>query len=633
MKMPAMIAAEFRRLTSTRMAVIALLALMAVPVLYGGLYLWANQDPYARLSELPVGLVVDDRGVPATSDTPERNYGQQVADELLKGAAFDWRPMDADQAAEALKDGHVDFVVTLPPDFSEALVSAGTDNPRQAEITLETNDANNYLASTIGTQAAEKIRRQVAELVDQEVASRMLTGLSQVRGKITTAAEGAGKLADGAAAASNGMKQLETGIGQVDAGAQTLSTKLQELHVGTGKLASGSTQVADGAKQVAAGVTTLAGYADEVATAAKDATARLPEVRDTVKQRLIAQGLTETQVNDILALLDPVGADLTAGNAKLQQAAGKIDKLRDGADAVASGAATVRDGAATVDDAVGQLADGAGKLAQGTAQLSTGAAQLTDGLGRLNDGATELHDGLASGAGQIPMSDEELRDLQAAVIANPVSVNSGNLAAAGQYGAGLAPFFAALAGWIGIYALFLIVKPVSKRAITALRSPVRITLAGWLTPAALGGVQMIGLFLVLSVALGFGFQHPPATLGIMVLASLTYAAIILALNVWMGSVGQFLALVLMVLQLVTAGGTFPWQTLPPALAWLHHVLPMSFIVDAMRQLMYGGDVGRVGGDVAFIVAWLAAGLLLTLAGVARMIRRRTMHDLAPSLIG
>ena len=29
-------------------------------------------------------------------------------------------------------------------------------------------------------------------------------------------------------------------------------------------------------------------------------------------------------------------------------------------------------------------------------------------------------------------------------------------------------FFAALAGWIGIYALFLIVKPVSKRAVTAL---------------------------------------------------------------------------------------------------------------------------------------------------------------------
>ena len=56
MKIPALFAAELRRLTSTRMRVIALIALILVPVLYGGLYLWANQDPYAKFSEVPVAL-------------------------------------------------------------------------------------------------------------------------------------------------------------------------------------------------------------------------------------------------------------------------------------------------------------------------------------------------------------------------------------------------------------------------------------------------------------------------------------------------------------------------------------------------------------------------------------------------
>ena len=41
-----------------------------------------------------------------------------------------------------------------------------------------------------------------------------------------------------------------------------------------------------------------------------------------------------------------------------------------------------------------------------------------------------------------------------------------------------------------------------------------------------------------------------------------FIAIIQALNAWLGTVGQFLGLVLMVLQLVSAGGTFPWQTIP-----------------------------------------------------------------------
>jgi len=119
----------------------------------------------------------------------------------------------------------------------------------------------------------------------------------------------------------------------------------------------------------------------------------------------------------------------------------------------------------------------------------------------------------------------------------------------------------------------------------------------------------------------------------MVLASAAYAAIILALNVWFGSVGQFLGLVLMVLQLVTAGGTFPWQTLPAPLAALHQVLPMGYVVDALRQAMYGGDLGRAAADALVLVAWLVGALVLAAIGVTRMTHYRTLRDLQPSLIG
>ena len=80
MKVPAMIAAELRRLTATRMSILALVALMLVPVLYGGVYLWANQDPYGRLSEVPVALV--------NLDTGAQNDGASVIN--ASNAAF-WR--------------------------------------------------------------------------------------------------------------------------------------------------------------------------------------------------------------------------------------------------------------------------------------------------------------------------------------------------------------------------------------------------------------------------------------------------------------------------------------------------------------------------------------------------------------
>ncbi|AZH77044.1 hypothetical protein CSX12_00475 [Microbacterium sp. Y-01] len=611
MKVPAMIAAELRRLTASKMGILALVALICVPILYGGLYLWANQDPYAKFPDVPVALVVDDEGAPAPTTGTEPangdtvNYGEDVAENLIEGNAFDWQRMSEKEAAEALRTGSVDFTVTIPTDFSAALTSAAGDDPHQARIELETNDANNYLASSMGTQAVEKIRSSVAEMVGSEAAERLLTGLSDVRDKLITATDGASQLADGAGSAASGSSTLADGTAQ--------------LADGTAQLAAGAQTLASGAQQVSAGNRQLADVADRAGSAVQQATDALPQVRTDIANALTEQGLTPEEIDQVLAKLDPLGTRLQEGNAQVQGAVGKVDQLADGAASLAAGAS--------------DLATGAGTVASGASAANDGAAQLRDGLATLASGTAELRDGLSNGVDAIPASTPELRSLQADTISDPVKVSSDKVASAEDYGAGLAPFFAALSAWIGIYALFLIVKPISRRAITALHSPIRITLAGWLTPAMLGAVQMLGLMGILAITLGFTFDHPLGTLGVMMFASATFAAIILALNVWLGSVGQFLGLVLMVLQLVTAGGTFPWQTLPAPLAALHHVLPLGYVVDAMRQLMYGGDYARAGWDLAVLGAWLAGALLLAMIGVTRMTHRRTLRDLQPSLIG
>ncbi|MDR6168005.1 putative membrane protein [Microbacterium paludicola] len=647
MKIPALISAELRRLTATRMSVVALIALMLVPVLYGGLYLWANQDPYGKFADIPVALVDLDAGAPASEGDGTVNYGSEVADKLVEGKDFGWKQMDAAEAQEALRTGEVDFSVTLPEDFSLALTSAAGDTPRQATLLLATNDANNYLASSIGSQAVERIRSSVAELVGREAASRLLTGIADIRVQLQNATDGANQLVDGAGQALDGANQLADGTGRLSSGAvqlrdgaNQLADGASQLADGTRTLAQGSSDLASGAAQVSDGTAELAGYADRVRAAVDDAAGQLPQVRTDIAALLADGGLDEGQIAAVLARLDPIGERLQSGATRVDEATGQIDRLAAGAAQVssgaaqlASGAAQAADGAASVSSGAGQLASATDEAATGAAQLDEGARQLASGLGTLDGGLVTLRDGLSSGVAQLPDSTPELRDQQAQTIADPVAVDSGNLAKAGDYGAGLAPFFAALAGWIGIYALFLIVKPVSRRAVTALRSPLRVTLAGWLTPAMLGGIGMIVLFGVLSIALGFNFSSPVGTLGMLITASFTYAAIILALNVWLGSVGQFIGLVLMVLQLVTAGGTFPWQTLPAPLAALHHVLPMGYVVDGMRQWMYGGDLSRVSLDLAVLFAWMAGALVLAAVGVARMTHGRTLRDLQPSLIG
>jgi putative membrane protein len=435
----------------------------------------------------------------------------------------------------------------------------------------------------------------------------------------TAASGGIAGLADGSAALATGATGLADGAAAAATGAATLATGATATADGAATAASGAATLAEGAGQTAAGATTLANSL--VTAAAGTQTLAAGAGSAAAGAGTLAAGAGQAATG---------AADLATGATEANTGAGT---LAAGAGQTAAGAVTLRDGAAAAADGAASLSTGADSARWGADTLAAGASSLSDGLVSLTDGAGTLRDGLADGVAGIPDSDAATIDLQGATIADPVDLTTAAVTSAGTYGAGLAPFFASLAGWIGIYALFLIVKPVSRRAITALHSPLKITLAGWLTPGILGLVQMAALFGILTGVLHFEVHNPIGTYAMMGLAALTFAAIILALNVWLGSVGQFVGLVLMVLQLVTAGGTFPWQTLPAPLAFLHHVVPMSYAVDGIRQLMYGGNPATALNDAGVLLLWLTGALALAAIGVVRMTHFRTLRDLKPSLIG
>jgi putative membrane protein len=600
---PTLIRTEFARLTASRMSRIALVALMLVPVLYGGLYLWANRDPYASLDQVPAALVVADTG--ATMSGKAVHYGRDVADQIVASHDFDWTVVSASTAAKGVRDGRFDFTLTLPASFSKNLVSASSSSPTRASVDLTTNDTNSYLASTIAGQAALTVKSSIAARVSSAAAGQFLLGLNDIHDSLSSAASGASQLKSGAASAASGATSLARGTAQLAAGAN--------------QLAAGTAQVATGAKQVAAGNAQLVASAGTMAAQAKQLSGAISGIGAKISGQLTAAGVSQSTIDAVLADLAPIGAAAQSANGSLQAASGQISQLAAGSAQVASGAA--------------QSASGAKQAATGAEQSASGASSLSQGLDQLQTGATSLSDGLVTGAAKVPSTDAAARAAQSAAIGNPVSVKTDAVTKATDYGAGLAPFFISLAAWIGIYALFLIVKPLSRRALTAVRRPIRIALAGWLAPAILGVVQMAAVFLIVALALRLDVGNPLATYGFMALASLTFAAIILALNAWLGSVGQFLGLVLMVVQLVTAGGTFPWQTLPGPLAALHHALPMSYAVDGLRQLMYGGSATTALSDALVLLCWLLGGVALTALAAVRMTRHRTLGDLRPSLIG
>jgi len=594
-----LIRAEFARLTASRLGIASLVALMTVPLFYGGLYLWGNHDPYSNLDDIPAALVVSDTGT--TVDGVATNYGEKTASSLLGDRQFGWVEVSASAAEAGVKNGRYDFALEFPADFSKNLASASGEEPTAASIALLTDDTNSYLSTTIAKQVAESVRVEVAKQVGEKAALTLLDSVGDIRDGLVKATSGATSLADGATGAASGAGSLASGTASLASGAATLSSGLTTLDGQAAALPGATAQLSSGASSVAQG----AAGATQIAQANRAA---------------IAAGLAG----------DP---DQAAIMAAYDRMTGILVETGTGAQRVSAGAEQLNGSASALTGAVHQAASGAATLSAGAAQAASGASELASGTSRLSSGAAELEGSLGDAVTTIPDSTAAQRKATSELIADPLTVKHHAITEAADYGAGLAPFFLSLSSWIGIYALFLLVRPLSRRALTAVRRPVRTMLAGWLTPAVLGVVQMVALFAVVTLALHLPVAQPLALVAFMAFVAVTFAAIVLALNVLLGSVGQFLALIFMVVQLVVAGGTFPWQTLPGPLRALHQALPMSHAVDGIRQLMYGGLGSNFWGAVLPLVLWLVLSLLVAALGARRQSRFRTLRELRPSAIG
>lgn len=662
---------ELRRVTAGRLPKIAVLALLIVPLLYGAMYLYANWDPYGNLKDVPAALVVDDKGTSLNGKTI--NAGDEVADELPKQAAFDWHKVSDSEAESGVRDGKYLFALTLPSDFSAALASPAQFAPRQGVLQLTTNDANNYLGSTIANKVVDAVHAAVSKKVGSTAADQLLLGFATIRDKTSQAADGAAKLADGAAKTNSGAQQLASGasdlatgqhklldganqladgVPQLKNGATQLSSGLDTLRDKTSSLPNQASALAQGATQVAQGNAQVAQVGNQIATATQQFVSDLDNAKGDIATRLHKAGLTDAQVQQVLNVLAQVRKPIDDANSKVQATSGELQKLAAGAQQVANGAGQLAAAAPQLSSGIGQAANGADQLNSGINKAGDGILQLRDGLNtatggadklasgskdlangtqQLTSGSAQIRDGLNAGVQQIPDPNDPTRTATAQTIGDPIAVQTLGQATAPTYGAGLAPFFLGLAAWIGAFVLFLLLRPLSRRALAANQHPVIVALGGWLPAAALSIAQVVLLFAVVTTIVGVHPADPFGTLGFLALTGLAFTAMLHGLNALFGAVGKFLGLVLLILQLTTAGGTFPWQTTPALLHPLHLALPLSYVVDGLRHLLYGGALDSMPLDIGVLAGYLLLGIGLAVFAAYRQ-RVWTVSRLKPELV-
>src|SRR5699024_10643957 len=124
--------------------------------------------------------------------------------------------------------------------------------------------------------------------------------------------------------------------------------------------------------------------------------------------------------------------------------------------------------------------------------------------------------------------------------------------------------------------------------------------------------------------------HAAAFLGVTVLGALCFSTIAHFLRTALGTPGSSLLLVWLILQLASAGGTYPAPVLPPFFAAIGPVMPMTYLIDAFRVTVSGGQWAHLLRDAT--VLGIVAVVTLALTTLVVSLRRRfAMKDLHPPL--
>ena len=374
---------------------------------------------------------------------------------------------------------------------------------------------------------------------------------------------------------SQTMQNIQ-GVGEMitPENAENLVTMANSLIDAYYQLSDGVQQLSDGANQaLPAASDTLKKMTNGMLaiqnglerTAATDGETGLIEGMTTLKNGI-------TQYTDGVAKVDNGVSQLGDG---INTAGAGIDKLYAGTQQLTANNEKLNSGASRLNGGAQQLYDGSVKLYDGTLQVDEGCEKLMFG-------ANTLKESLADGAEQIAATNTG--ESAAEMFAQPVEANETFQRTINTNGEAMSAYMMCAGLWVACLAFCLMFSPFK----TSLSD--RKTFVGHAFIALFVSVVqapiMVGLLMGIH---GMQPQNIPLTFLMAILASVAFMSIVYYLNTLLDSIGSFLLLILLCLQLSGAAGTYPIELSPKFYQIIHPFMPFAYGVDAFRSTLSTGN--------------------------------------------
>lgn len=200
-------------------------------------------------------------------------------------------------------------------------------------------------------------------------------------------------------------------------------------------------------------------------------------------------------------------------------------------------------------------------------------------------------------------------ELESQFFAEPVTLEENRLYPIPNYGSAMSPFFTTLSLWVGALLLVSLLSVDVHDEERSFRS-IEVYFGRYLTFLTIALFQALFVTLGDIYLLGTYVVNPGWFILFALLISCVFMLIVYTLVSVFGNVGKAMAIVLLVLQLAGAGGTFPIQMTPPFFQALHPYLPFTYAISMMREAVGGILWDIVIRDMLLMLVFAAIALVI-----------------------
>ena len=522
-------------------ALVVVMGLAVLPSLYAWFNILSNWDPYGpeSTSNIKVAVAYDDTGINISG--MDINISTNIVEALKTNDTIGWVFTDStDEAIEGVWSGDYYAALIMPADFSKDMVSFLADNMTHPEIIYYTNQKKNAIAPKITDKAKTAVQQQVNA-----------TFISTLTEAIMKSADVADNIGDKNKADST-----------LESGSDSMNNSLIDILIAKFQVINTQVVTFDNVLSALSNIITTA------QTSADTAKGISPDISGTFEgERAILNELNKT-----------IGQSSLIDSSLFSTISHDIDAVSGYMNSISS---IYNDMGYNIDDfnkSISQMGESINNTLVMVRNIEDNLNETTNKLVEFkNSGVYSLLQTAIS------FNTDEL----ASFISAPVAITTEDLYPITNYGSAMSPFYSVLSIWVGALILVAIIH-VKVHPFDGIKvNSVEAFFGRYITFFLIGQAQALLITLGDLFFIGIQCIHPFKFWFAAAFTSFVFTMITYSLTVAFENVGEAAAVVIMVIQVAGAGGTFPIQCLPAIYQAIYKYLPFTYAMDALRECVGG----------------------------------------------